>query len=367
MKKQFAALLTALSLLPTLALAQDYYTLPEIREQAKDGWHETYTDRYGREIQVDIDADVFGEQTAPLIKAGFPQYNIYDVVQNCPYDTVSNVKRKGGKRTHIYRSYGTEVDLDKPYGADYGNDLTLNEMYSFVKRLLTDQGIPCDIFLYERPRFFDVLCNIQQSTGEVKATAFYLVRLYEQFYGIPVLTRKIASFNTKRGWPDYEPNISFQMRNENEFTAMVNVLEEQEIIAEDIPLCSFETIKENIQSEIINGHIRKVFSIRFGYSVYNDPNYPKGKRSALDADCYYLVPSWVLECIYINNPKETYSLEAELAKDDGADTTERSTDKFRVITINAQTGEVTNPMDTSKNGWGDADYKGFLPWDKVKK
>lgn len=111
--------------------------------------------------------------------------------------------------------------------------------------------------------FFDVLCNIQQSTGEVKATAFYLVRLYEQFYGIPVLTRKIASFNTKRGWPDYEPNISFQMRNENEFTAMVNVLEEQEIVAEDIPLCSFETIKENIQSEIINGHIRKVFSIRF--------------------------------------------------------------------------------------------------------
>ncbi len=49
MKKQFAALLAALSLLPTLALAEDYYTLPEIREQAKDGWHETYTDKYGRE------------------------------------------------------------------------------------------------------------------------------------------------------------------------------------------------------------------------------------------------------------------------------------------------------------------------------
>ena len=91
MKKQFAALLTALSLLPTLALAQEYYTLPEIREQAKDGWHETYTDRYGREIQVDIDADVFGEQTAPLIKAGFPQHDIYYADKNCPYNTVSNV------------------------------------------------------------------------------------------------------------------------------------------------------------------------------------------------------------------------------------------------------------------------------------
>ena len=60
MKKQFAALLAALSLLPTLALAQEYYTLPEIREQAKDGWHETYTDKYGRETVVDIDVEVYG-------------------------------------------------------------------------------------------------------------------------------------------------------------------------------------------------------------------------------------------------------------------------------------------------------------------
>ncbi|MFQ9448285.1 MAG: hypothetical protein ACLR4A_13955 [Christensenellales bacterium] len=139
MKKQFAALLAALSLLPTLALAQDYYTLPEIREQAKDGWHETYTDRYGREIQVDIDADVFGEQTAPLIKAGFPQHDIYYADKNCPYNTVSNVKRKGGRRTHIYRSYGSKVDLDRQYGTDYGNDLTLNEMYAYMNKLITDQ------------------------------------------------------------------------------------------------------------------------------------------------------------------------------------------------------------------------------------
>ena len=365
MKKQFAALLTALSLLPTLALAQEYYTLPEIREQAKDGWHETYTDRYGREIQVDIDADVFGEQTAPLIKAGFPQHDIYYADKNCPYNTVSNVKRKGGRRTHIYRSYGSNVDLDRQYGADYGNDLTLNEMYAYMNKLITDQGIPNDIFLYERPKFFDVLCNIQQSTGEVKATAFYFVQLYEQFHGIPVLTSKTASFNQKRGWPDYEPNISFQMRNEDEFSIMVDMLEEMEIIAEDVPLCAFESIKENIRNEIVSGHIRKVFSLRFGYSVYNDPNYPSGKRSVYDADCYYLVPSWVLECIYINDPKESYSYDEEQIEND-SNSTERTTDKFITLTINAQTGEVTNPMDKSKNGWGDADYKGFISWNKVK-
>ena len=102
-----------------------------------------------------------------------------------------------------------------------------------------------------------------------------------------------------------------------------------------------------------------------GYSVYNDPNFPKGQRSVYDADCYYLVPSWVLECIYINDPKESYSYDEEQIEND-SNSTERTTDKFVTLTINAQTGEVTNPMDTSKNGWGDADYKGFIPWDKVK-
>ena len=58
-------------------LAQKYYTLPEIKEQVKEGWHETCADKYGREIQVNVDVDVFGEQMAPLIKAGFPQHDIY--------------------------------------------------------------------------------------------------------------------------------------------------------------------------------------------------------------------------------------------------------------------------------------------------
>ena len=48
MKRVFAAGALLLALTPNFAAAQEYYTLPEIREQAKDGWHETYTDKYGR-------------------------------------------------------------------------------------------------------------------------------------------------------------------------------------------------------------------------------------------------------------------------------------------------------------------------------
>ena len=88
MKKQFAALLTALSLLPTLALAQDYYTLPEIREQAKDGWNETYTDKYGRETVVDIDVEVYGGENAPVLKVGWGKYG--KTIKDSASDTMSS-------------------------------------------------------------------------------------------------------------------------------------------------------------------------------------------------------------------------------------------------------------------------------------
>ena len=70
MKTKITMLLALLlALVCTAAYAQEYYTLPEIREQAAAGWHETYTDKYGRTRQVDIDIEVFGEEKAPVIKA----------------------------------------------------------------------------------------------------------------------------------------------------------------------------------------------------------------------------------------------------------------------------------------------------------
>ena len=36
------------------------------------------------------------------------------------------------------------------------------------------------------------------------------------------------------------------------------------------------------------------------------------------------------------------------------------------MTINAQTGEMLDYFDRSYEGYGDARYKGFIPWDKVK-
>lgn len=77
--------------------AEGYYTLPEIRKQATQGWHETYTDKYGRTRQVDIDIDVFGEETAPVIKACWGELQEFSFSENEPRAAIkeARIKRKG--------------------------------------------------------------------------------------------------------------------------------------------------------------------------------------------------------------------------------------------------------------------------------
>ena len=60
MRKAICWILMTLLMLPVMAQAQEYFTLSQVREQAAAGWHETYTDKYGRETVVDIDVEVFG-------------------------------------------------------------------------------------------------------------------------------------------------------------------------------------------------------------------------------------------------------------------------------------------------------------------
>ena len=131
MKTKITMLLALLlALVCTAASAQEYYTLPEIREQAAAGWHETYTDKFGRSISVDIEVDVYGKDTAPVLQVTFPSYQIdkslldeeaelrqltdlITIKKNNPHRTISSNKMKKGETRHtVFRSDGESVDLD---------------------------------------------------------------------------------------------------------------------------------------------------------------------------------------------------------------------------------------------------------------
>ena len=237
-------------------------------------------------------------------------------------------------------------------------------MYDYLFELLEQNNISKDSFLFDQPALLDVLCNVKQATGEVVAPAFYHISLWPKLRDLPILTHAMASYK-KRGTPDCGPRLSYLMRNKEENTLYISTMEEVELIAPDIPLCSYDHVISNLSKKIEDGHIQKVFSLRFGYALYNNPNMSSQEIAAFDADYFYAVPSWVIECVYMVNPKETHTYSYEESLEYDPDTSERSALNVKTITIDAQTGKMLEPTDTSKKGFGNADFQGFIPWEKI--
>ena len=351
MKMKIAMLLALIMLcVCTAASAQEYYTLPEIREQAAAGWHETYTDKYGRTRQVDIDIEVFGADTAPVLKLGWPDYMRYSYVENNPYVSLVKAESNGGERTYVYSSIGEKIELGKNYAVNHGNNLTPQEVFDFLGSILEKQGISKEVFIYDQPALFQVVCSTSKTTGEILADALYLVELWPQLYGIPVLTHVSDSY-VKEGSPILTPRLNARVRSESEYTITVLNLIETELLAEDIPLCSLKKVIQSLEKEIEAGYIQDIVSVRFGYSVYNDPMI-RGKRpvSAYEAKCFYAVPSWVIGVRFMENPKMDFD-EEQMPK---------------YITVNAQTGKIPDFFDKSKSGNANTDFAGFIPWDKAQ-
>lgn len=350
MKKLVMVLIAILLMFGCITgVAQGYYTLTDIREQATNGWHKSYFDKYGREITVDIDIEVFGQDAAPVLKCVWPDYIEYDYDKNNPYLSVTNVKRYGGQRTVAFFSEGERLNLDQAYGMNYGNNLTLREAYNILKKHLECEGITTDEYVYEQPDVLSVLCNTSQTTGEVLSEAFYEGTLWPTLRELPLLAHIGTSF-VKRKEPVLIPRMSFCVQSEDAFTINVLNLIEGEIIVEDIPLCSVEQVIRNLEKEIEDGYIQDVISLRFGYSLYNDPVTQSEKRvSAYDVECFYAVPSWVVGCKFMDDPEKN-------AEDN------HSPD---YITINAQTGKVPDYFDKSLYGKADTTYKGFISWEDL--
>ena len=369
------ALWLMLALLPALGLAQAYYTLPEIREQAAAGWHETYTDKYGREIAVDVNAEVYGGENAPVLQVKPVWYSLNaDLLAGCEYwrdggqavichnnpaDAVFGA-RSGEKTVTVYRSCGERVDMDAVYGEEYGAVVTMREMTERLHGVLQAHGISAEHYLFAQPKAFSVRCKIKSKSGEVVAPGMYMAHFWQQMYGLPILASIGEAFE-KPAWPEIGAEAVFTMRDADSYSATVSGVEEMQKLAEDVPLCAFERVRDGLAALIEAGHVRRVFDVKLGYVAYNDPDCPEDLKSIYDAPCYYLVPAWVAKVIYVDQPGKDYAYRGmqsdELVPD------EKNVAEYKTVIIHAQTGEV---IDRANRESDRADYKGFLSWDDVK-
>ena len=92
MKKAFLVLFILFMLCRlNMGLCQEYLTLEQLKQQTPSRWVETYQDKYGRNMDVDIDIQVYGDAYATIYKLNFPYGQEIRYSNNNPYNSVENV------------------------------------------------------------------------------------------------------------------------------------------------------------------------------------------------------------------------------------------------------------------------------------
>lgn len=135
------------------------------------------------------------------------------------------------------------------------------------------------------------------------------------------------------------------------------------VLAEDVPLCSFDKVLAVVESEIEAGHIRKIYEIELGYVLYNEPGVYRSRKNSertayeqYQTVHHYARPMWQVNCLYVE--KTT----AELRDVSGYTDDERNSIDYYQLLIDAQTGELVE-QNTARDR---CEYKGFISWEDVQ-
>lgn len=365
MKSRITILLALLLALVCIAAsAQEYYTLSEIREQAAQGWHETYL-AYGREIVADVDVNMPDVDVLPIDKIELarlfpssdngnggikitarPDENIF------AFDSMAYLAIPEHVIWKYERQYAPPYDLRKIYAEN--SSLCLGDAIETIRNALAEVELDASDWLLERPYELYVSGLWNQAMSKREYPGCYSLKFYQVLNGIPILNHAGCAYYEKtRG--NYTAMLDAWVIDEDTVHVYVAMLKAVDRIAEDVPLCSFDRVIRAYEEEIKEGHIRKIYDLEFGYVFYDDPKYVSGEGFA---EHYYAVPAWRLNCLYMSNrQKELPEYNTEES------TEERDSLEYAALVVNAQTGEMLNFMSKDKNR---AHYKGFISWNDVK-
>lgn len=317
------------------------YSIQEIRQQTPDRWQNTY-EAYGRTISVDCPVDLPDVTSFPILKVqwgtkvfpssfrdatvdqllasynnGFIHGSGFSLEKNGPH-----IYPKGFMPNFIWTP--EPWDLSQAYA--YNNPLTLGQAIDMTKSFIDEYAngfveIALDnVYTARNMKFIN---RTGEFTDEMdRAMGYYMIDFFQTLHSIPVLSGT-GIFHAK-GVGFGTPSPYSFIVSENEYLMGVTYVEETSMDQQDVPLCDFNIVKQQFESLITSGNVRKVESVRLGYVLYLD-------RSA--SNIGVAVPSWVMRCEYYPTAKEERPSVANL------DNLHFSTGYTQIL-VNAQTGKM---------------------------
>jgi len=394
------ALLIGILIAPEVR-AERYVDMATLKDQADIVWREQLTDRYGRMIAVDVAPMIDDVESVPVLSMDSPVItaeNIYNVFpreevtvtvsdgtidyeyadgeqtvsmwianpDNPTYPTGESrsffiqarrrERESGAGASGLVIDRGMyrmpdEIDVDAAY-LD-GSDLTVRECLRIAGERLAAFFPDCD-FEFSLFRFSVIAAK----------TPYYSLSVRQKARGLPILTsakdcvlnvdRDILGFDVPEAWrlsynmpwgefryPGWELTMSNAL-----FQIFCRPLREGEVLVGDVPLCDMEAVLGAIRERIEAGYIRNIHSLRFGYCCFLDA---RGE--------VVLYPVWAVECDYMFLPEKEMRVYKEHAE--GPVT---SGLYYRVMLVNAQTGEFMDPIELKENL---LDCPEIITWDML--
>ena len=383
--KRVMCLLIALLMMISVANAEEWVSIEELRVQTPSRWIKTYETKW-RTIVIDAEINIPQVNKMPIvnIKGGAeePTFTAADIGWD-------SLRFRGaymlliGRDSPDYPKKLNGVRLGSPYAegnwySDFApenqyvplDDITFGEITERAKAALRSMGYEPEHFLLEKPVrvWAHHICEYGKTDDVLPG--YIIMEFLPKVEGIPVLSHVQESVrgdsSTKLDDAEFWQPVTSSLTYNGylgDLTSMHLVpLKVQEVIVEDVPLLAFDEIIASIEGEINAGHVRKIYEIELGYVLYNEPGefhtVESGKNRSAEGHTarYYARPMWQVTCLY----KDTATGKLQEKPDDSDD--ERNSLDYYQMLIDAQTGEVVRRTNVQDR----CEYKGFVSWDEAQ-
>lgn len=325
MKKTYSIMLSfiliVLAIIPAI-YAEDYFNIKDLAQNTPKEWRQTYQ-AYGRTIEIDTEIKIPDVEAAPILKVSqrkpFEGKELEHWLNVFGVDSNEGIRRDStGKYWYFFGSDEdrTVFDFNCPAAnEDIGetwqkisepedallaydineayaprNDLTIAQALDIAKQRTREvMGEEVDFVLdtVALKGYYD-----RKTHKPIRKVDGYYFQCMPVMEGIPCIKTTITG--------DYWKNskIFASIFSADSYSIMCSLFNKDEVLVQDIPLCSFEKIKTSIESLIMNGRIRKIYKVRLVYGTFYDKD--KG---------FVMVPVWNADCeIHLDAKKKRMSL-----------------------------------------------------------
>ena len=387
MKRCIAGLAFALMLIRMLtaaAYAQEYQTVSQLRESVPARWTTTIETKW-RDVAIDAEIVTPDVEAIPVVKVGYdlhpspltPEESGW-VEVNDSYETGSLIlymtddTGKPPRKINGRKVNRDPVSKENWYGGFDPNqtyiplsDIRFSEIKDLIRDELVKFGYPPEDFDLETPERMWLQHWYFAGTKEDAAPAEILMNLYTKLNGITVYGHILDAVRNTRGerarkdgfWDSMTTTVAYEGVIDRLSLLFISHLLPVETLAEDVPLCSFDTIQKSLEQEIKKGRVRKIYEISLGYVLYCEPGayHEWGQKADYSSIFYDVKPMWRVNCLKASGAQK------ELEESDEDD--ERNSVAYTQMLVDAQTGEIIGQSDAADRSM----FPGFLSWDDVNR